>query len=111
MHADFSSDLQNDISALETIHGLLGAGKQSMDHGRGNQGTIPGLPHPGSRGTDNHPGPRKKRSLLEIVRGGTKVPVSKTSIGPDGILGNSEGGEMGGRKSGGWVRASMEHFS
>ena len=80
---DPAMDLQNDISALETINGMLG------------------LPIEKSRPAHV---PKKKRSLLGFAaRGGSKVPfVDEEGKGM---------GESVGRKSGGWVRASMEHFS
>ena len=80
---DPATDLQNDISALETINGMLG------------------LPIEKSRPAHV---PKKKRSLLGFaVRGGSNVPfVDEEGKGM---------GELVGRKSGGWVRASMEHFS
>lgn len=81
---DPATDLQNDISALETINGMLG------------------LPLPSDKPRQEK-GPKKKRSLLGFaVRGGSKVPFVDQEV---------QGGESVGRKSGGWVRASMEHFS
>lgn len=85
MDVDPATDLQNDIAALETINDILG------------------LPSDKPRPVQQVP--KKKRSLLGFaVRGGSKVPF----VDDDG---SKAAGESVGRKSGGWVRASMEHFS
>ena len=85
---DPALDLQNDLSALESINEMLGLPTEKNITTGSRMGQTQG--------------PKKKRSLLGFaVRGGSKVPF---------VAGGDEEASVG-RKSGGWVRASMEHFT